>query len=60
MILKFKDIPIDRSKFKKEKDVRFNLNKNGGWDEYRLLAIVNDDKRQLKTFPGDLKKCTTK
>ena len=51
MILKFKDIPINRCKFKQDNEVRFNLKKEGGWNIYKamteecddLLAIVNDD-----------------
>ena len=68
MILKFKDIPIDRSKFKKDKDVRFNLKKDGGWDKYKaitddckeLLAIVNDDKETIENIHRQFEKMHNK
>ena len=51
LILKFKDIPVNRNVFKHEEVVRFNLKKDGGWATYKTLTdeceelvnIVNND-----------------
>ena len=51
LILKFKDIPVNRNVSKHEEVVRFNLKKDGGWSTYKTLTdeceelvnIVNND-----------------
>ena len=38
MILRFKDIPMNRNKVKQEVKVGFNLNKTDGWKNYEVLT----------------------
>ena len=68
LVLSFKDIPVNRNKVKQETEVRFNLNKPNGWENYKvltedckdLLKIVNDEEETIENMYDRFGKIHTK